>query len=85
MIDLNKGGVDEYKKSGAEIYSSSRILIMVTCLAVCSDWTCHGAAGGALIAAPLRAGVEAVSSIAQMNLTVQLESRTRDELGMLTE
>ncbi len=85
LVDLNKkGGADEYKKS-EQAYSTSKILIIAT-LAVCIGLGIAMALLVAnIIAAPLRAGVKAANSIAQGDLTVALESDTKDELGLLTD
>jgi methyl-accepting chemotaxis protein len=83
LIELNvTGGQDEYQRA-VELYNSSKVTIVVTLIVCVAIGMFLAFAISRMITVPLVAGVDAANRIASGDLTVDVRSSSRDEVGQL--
>jgi len=81
LIELNvKGGQNEYQRAEA-LYASSRITIVITLVVCVAIGMFLAFAISRMISVPLVAGVEVANRIAAGDLSVDVRSGSRDEVG----
>jgi methyl-accepting chemotaxis protein len=85
LIELNvKGGQEEFKKSEL-LYSSTKIIMVATLVASIAFGMFLAFVISRMITVPLVAGVDLTNRIASGDLTVDVRSGSRDEVGQLMD